>query len=82
MLAAGNSSYSRCLKPLPYQCKKCKKRNSTIRGIPCGAGQNKELMGREYHLINQHMIEQCPYFTPKNKRICKDCNLRYECVTT
>jgi len=82
MLDQGSSSYSRYLKPLPYQCKKCTKRNSTIRGYPCGAMRNKVIMGREHHLINKHMIEQCPYFTPKNKRTCKECDLRFECITS
>ena len=81
MLVRASLCYSKCLKPLSYQCKKCVNRNSTLRGIPCSAGQNNSVMGREYHLINDHMIEQCPYFTPKNKRVCFECNFRYECIT-
>lgn len=74
-----SSSYSRCLRPLPYQCKKCFYRNGKINDIPCCAWSNRHIMNRKYNV--GYGTDSCPKFKPKNKRICNECHLKYECIT-
>ena len=76
-----------CLKGLVYQCRKCLYRGCKIKGVECSAARNSLLLQRYWVRLrkSKHGIwtsdSVCPYFNPKSKRTCQECERKFECLT-